>query len=29
MYTDVDYRHAKRLFKYFNNKTLGHYHMYE
>ena len=29
MYTDVDYRHAKRLFKYFNNETLGHYHMYE
>ena len=24
--TDVDYRHAKRLLKYFNNKNLGDYH---
>ena len=23
---DVDYRHAKRLLKYFNNKNLGNYH---
>ena len=24
--TDVDYSHAKRVFKSFNNKTLGGYH---
>ena len=24
--TDVDYRHAKRVFKNFNNKNLGDYH---
>ena len=24
--TDVDYRHAKRVLKYFNNKNLGDYH---
>ena len=24
--TDVDYRYAKRIFKYFNNKNLGDYH---
>ena len=24
--TDVDYRHAKRVFKKFNNKNLGDYH---
>ena len=24
--TDVDYRHAKRVFKDFNNKNLGDYH---
>ena len=24
--TDVDHRHAKRVFKEFNNKNLGHYH---
>ena len=24
--TDVDYRHAKRIFKNFNNKNLGDYH---
>ena len=24
--TDVDYRHAKRVLKYFNNKNLGNYH---
>ena len=24
--TDVGYRHAKRVFKKFNNKYLGHYH---
>ena len=24
--TDVDYRHEKRVFKYFNNKNLGDYH---
>ena len=24
--TDVDYRHAKRVLKYFNNKHLGDYH---
>ena len=24
--TDVDYRHAKRMLKYFNNKNLGDYH---
>ena len=24
--TDVDHRHAKRVFKKFNNKTLGNYH---
>ena len=24
--TDVDYRHAKRVFKSLNNKNLGHYH---
>ena len=24
--TDVDYRYAKRVFKYFNNKNLGDYH---
>ena len=24
--TDVDYRHAKRVFKNFNNKNLGNYH---
>ena len=24
--TDVDYRHAKRVFKIFNNKNLGDYH---
>ena len=23
--TDVDYRHEKRVFKYFNNKNLGDY----
>ena len=25
--TDVDYRHAKRVFKIFNNKNLGDYHV--
>ena len=24
--TDVDYRHAKRVLKYFNNKNPGDYH---
>ena len=24
--TDVDYRHAKRVFKIFNNKNIGEYH---
>ena len=24
--TGVDYRHGKRVFKYFNNKSLGYYH---
>ena len=24
--TDVDYRHAKRVLKYFNNKKLRDYH---
>ena len=24
--TDVDYRHAKRVFKVFNNKIIGDYH---
>ena len=24
--TDIDYRHAKRVFKYFNNKNLDDYH---
>ena len=24
--TDVDYRHAERVFKNFNNKNLGNYH---
>ena len=24
--TDVDYRHAKRVFKYFSKKNLGNYH---
>ena len=24
--TDVDYRHAKRVFKNFNNENLGYYH---
>ena len=24
--TDVDYRHAKKVFKNFNNKNLGDYH---
>ena len=24
--TDVDYRHAKKVFKNFNNKNLGNYH---
>ena len=24
--TDVDYRHAKRGFKVFNNKCMGHFH---
>ena len=24
--TSVDYRHGKRVFKYFNNKSLGYYH---
>ena len=24
--TDVDYRHAKRVYKEFNNKNLGDYH---
>ena len=24
--TDVDYKHAKRVFKNFNNKNLGDYH---
>ena len=24
--TSIDYRHAKRLFKNFNNNNLGHYH---
>ena len=24
--TDLDYRHAKRVLKYFNNKNLGDYH---
>ena len=24
--TDVDYRHAKRVLKYFNNKNLGDYY---
>ena len=24
--TDVDYRHAKRVFKYFNNKDIGDFH---
>ena len=24
--TDVDYRHAKRVFKIFNNKNIGDYH---
>ena len=23
---DVDYRHAKRVFKYFNNKNIGEYY---
>ena len=25
-FIDVDYRHAKRVLKYFNNKNLGDYH---
>ena len=25
--TDVDYRHGKRVFKNFNNKNLGDYHV--
>ena len=24
--TDIDYRHAKRVYKEFNNKTLGDFH---
>ena len=24
--TDVDYRHSKKIFKNFNNKSIGHYH---
>ena len=24
--TDVDYRHAERVFKFFNNKNIGKYH---
>ena len=24
--TDVDYRHAERVFKFFNNKNIGEYH---
>ena len=24
--TEVDYRHAKRVFKTFNNKNIGEYH---
>ena len=26
--TDVDYKHAKRVFKNFDNKNLGDYHIY-
>ena len=26
--TDVDYRHANRVFKNFSNKNLGNYHVY-